>query len=288
MYAEQTAVLAAKARAKVVTEPRRGYGHACVAGTAVSQHTHRSGKSKVSGTLRNNWLRIRVGLVEVLHTWGRNLAYHPHVHFLVPAGAWDGQVWRYGRSRRFFLPVRALSSLFRAKFRDALQKHDCFQQLPPSVWSQDWVVHSQPVGRGLRALRYLAPYIFQVAISNSRLVAFRMMRFLFAIGRLALVSGVCVRCHLLSLYAASCSMCCPRALLKCVTMAFSALVNAVCCVKLWLGLRHQSLMHPHHQRHPRQRNKQRQYIHPPSCPHCGQPLHLTQRLMPLKRRRQPH
>ena len=112
-----------------------------------------------------------VGMVGVLHTWGRNLSFHPHVHFLVPAGAWDGQVWRYSRHCRFLLPVRALSILFRAKFRDGLKQSGCFQEVPPSVWTQDWVVHCQPVGRGLRALRYLAPYIFRVAISNHRLVA---------------------------------------------------------------------------------------------------------------------
>ena len=53
-----------------------------------------------------------IGMIGVLHTWGLNLAYHPHVHYLVPAGAWDGQVWRYGRSRRFLLPVKVLSILF--------------------------------------------------------------------------------------------------------------------------------------------------------------------------------
>ncbi|MCP5096765.1 MAG: hypothetical protein GY943_14525 [Chloroflexi bacterium] len=67
--------------------------------------------------------------------------------------------------------VHALSQLFRAKFRDALQQTDLFDALPASVWSQDWVVHCQPVGRGIKALRYLAPYIFRVAISNKRLVA---------------------------------------------------------------------------------------------------------------------
>lgn len=117
------------------------------------------------------WLGGAIGMVGVLHTWGRNLSYHPHVHYLVPAGVWDGQVWRYGRSCRFLLPVKALSILFRAKFRDALKKHDCFQEVPAAVWSQDWVVHCRPVGRGRRALRYLAPYIFRVAISNRRLVA---------------------------------------------------------------------------------------------------------------------
>ncbi|MCP5012062.1 MAG: transposase, partial [Aestuariibacter sp.] len=116
------------------------------------------------------WLGGNIGMMGVLHTWGRNLSYHPHVHYLVPAGAWDGLVWRYGRSHRFFLPVHALSKLFRAKFRDALQQTDLFDALPASVWSQDWVVHSQPVGRGIKALRYLAPYIFRVAISNKRLL----------------------------------------------------------------------------------------------------------------------
>jgi hypothetical protein len=112
-----------------------------------------------------------IGMVGVLHTWGRNLAYHPHVHYLVPAGAWDGLVWRYRHQRRFFLPVKVLSLLFRAKFRDALQQAGCFDQVPPVVWRKDWVVHCQPVGRGIRALTYLAAYIFRVVLSNSRLVS---------------------------------------------------------------------------------------------------------------------
>ena len=117
------------------------------------------------------WLGGQIGMVGVLHTWGRNLSFHPHVHYLVPAGCWDGQLWRYGRSSRFFLPVHALSRLFRAKFRDALKRSDCFDQVPAEVWRKDWVVHCQPVGRGKRALTYLAAYVFRVALSNHRLVS---------------------------------------------------------------------------------------------------------------------
>ncbi len=112
-----------------------------------------------------------IGMMGILHTWGRDLSYHPHVHYLVPAGVWDGSGWRYGRYQRFLLPVRALSILFRAKFRDALKQHDCFNQLPPTVWQKEWVVHCQPVGRGKRALKYLAAYVFRVALSNQRLVS---------------------------------------------------------------------------------------------------------------------
>ena len=73
-------------------------------------------------------------------------------------------------SKEFLVPVKPLSILFRAKFRDALKKTDLFAQVPHETWSQDWVVHCQPVGNGMAALKYLAPYIFRVAISNNRIL----------------------------------------------------------------------------------------------------------------------
>lgn len=114
----------------------------------------------------------QIGMIGVLHTWGRNLTYHPHVHFLVPGGGLDADYQWRATSHNFFLPVKALSKLFRAKFRDALQKTPLFTAVPTSVWHCDWVVHSQPVGLGQHALKYLAPYIFRVALSNRRIVKF--------------------------------------------------------------------------------------------------------------------
>ena len=121
----------------------------------------------------------QIGLVGVLHIlrqaqdrlWTRDLRYHPHVHYLVPAGAvaGDGQTWLTAR-KKFFLPVRALSRLFRRYFQRALQKTDAYARVPARVWQQDWVVHCKPVGTGQTALKYLAPYIFRVALSNRRLV----------------------------------------------------------------------------------------------------------------------
>lgn len=112
-----------------------------------------------------------LGLVGVLHTWARDLSYHPHVHYLAPAGglADDGQTWRPSR-KKFLVPVKALAKLFRAKFRDALRKTNGFADIPAAVWEQDWVVHCKPVGDGRTALKYLAPYIFRVALSNRRIV----------------------------------------------------------------------------------------------------------------------
>jgi hypothetical protein len=114
----------------------------------------------------------QLGMVGVLHTWGRNLSYHPHVHYLVPGGglAADGS-WHPSRAN-FLLPVKALSRIFRAKFRDGLRHGapDCFADIPAKVWKEEWVVHSKPVGNGLGAVKYLAPYVFRVAISNHRIL----------------------------------------------------------------------------------------------------------------------
>jgi hypothetical protein len=111
----------------------------------------------------------RLGMVGVLHTWTRQLLYHPHVHYIVTGGGLtDDGHWRSSRPD-FLVPVKALSRIFRAKFRDELKKTALFAQVEPRVWRKDWVVHSAPVGSGERAFQYLAPYIFRVALSNNRL-----------------------------------------------------------------------------------------------------------------------
>ena len=111
----------------------------------------------------------QIGMIGVLHTWGRTLSYHPHVHYLVPAGGLAAEGWRPA-AKKFLLPVKALSKIFRARFRDGLRKDESFADVPARVWRQKWVVHCKPVGDGESALKYLAPYIFRVAISNQRIL----------------------------------------------------------------------------------------------------------------------
>jgi len=113
----------------------------------------------------------QLGMMGVLHTWGRTLVYHPHVHYLIPAGglASDRKTWMPAR-KNFLLPVKALSRLFRGKFRQALEREGIYDLVPTEIWTKDWVVHCKPVGSGEGALKYLAPYIFRVAISNNRIL----------------------------------------------------------------------------------------------------------------------
>jgi hypothetical protein len=113
------------------------------------------------------------GFLGVLHTWGRQLQYHPHIHYLVPGGAVSTQDGRWHAcSPGFYLPVHALSSIFRAKFRDAVDAAGLVGEVPASVWEVDWNVNCQAVGNGQATLKYLARYVFKVAISNQRIVGF--------------------------------------------------------------------------------------------------------------------
>ena len=111
------------------------------------------------------------GFTGVLHTWGRQLQYHPHLHFIVPGGGLsrDRTSWRPSRAN-FFVPVKALSPIYRAIFREERRHAGLLEQIAPQVWTIPWNVHSQANHHGHSALTYLAPYVFKVAISNHRLV----------------------------------------------------------------------------------------------------------------------
>src|SRR5262249_26101563 len=70
----------------------------------------------------------------------------------------------------FYLPVKALSKIFKAKFRDQMKQAPLFDQISSEVWYIDWNVDSQAVPCSEACLKYLAPYVFKVAISNSRIL----------------------------------------------------------------------------------------------------------------------
>jgi hypothetical protein len=137
-------------------------------------------------------LGAEIGFLGVLHTWGQNLQHHPHVHYVVPAGglATDASRW-IACSERFFLPVAALSRVFRGKFtaalRELFERHELefhgslenlaqprhFRSFLRSLFRENWVVYAKPpFGGPEHVLHYLARYTHRVAISNHRLVAF--------------------------------------------------------------------------------------------------------------------
>lgn len=110
------------------------------------------------------------GFFGVLHTWGRQLQYHPHIHYLVPGGAvsGDGKTW-HPTSEGFLLPNLALSALFRKKFKELMEKAGLLHKVCPDIWYDGFNVDVQPAGTGQECIKYLTPYIFKVAISQSRI-----------------------------------------------------------------------------------------------------------------------
>ena len=136
-------------------------------------------------------LGAELGFFTILHTWGQNLLYHPHLHCVVPGGgpSPDGQRWIACRPG-FFLPVRVLSRLFRRLFLEALReaftegKLRFFGELAPlkdaapferylaPLHEAEWVVYAKPpFGGPQQVLAYLGRYTHRVAISNQRLLA---------------------------------------------------------------------------------------------------------------------
>lgn len=113
------------------------------------------------------------GFFGVLHTWGRVLNFHPHIHFVVPGGGVDkaSGLWRSSRAD-FFAPGQALAKVFRGILRDRFAEHGLTEHCDPSAWQRKWTVDCQAVGHNpAGALKYLAPYTFKTAITDSRIVS---------------------------------------------------------------------------------------------------------------------
>ena len=112
----------------------------------------------------------------VLHTWGNNLQYHPHVHMLVSAGGIsnDGENWKTPRNNKFLIPCKALSTLVRIKFGALLKRSDpeLYFSLPSKIWYSGWNSFLKHYGTGSESiLAYLGRYVFRIAIANARIIS---------------------------------------------------------------------------------------------------------------------
>jgi hypothetical protein len=118
-------------------------------------------------------LGAELGFVGVLHSWGRQLQLHPHVHYIVPGGGLRGDSWIAARQSDWLLPVAKLAAVFRRRIDAALRERapDLHAAVCDSVWRERWVVHCQPAGSGGSVVRYLARYVKRTAISDGRIVS---------------------------------------------------------------------------------------------------------------------
>lgn len=121
------------------------------------------------------YLGAEIGLTSILHTWGQNLMFHPHVHMIVPGGGLTPDSKWVNSRKKFFIPVKVMAKKFRGKFlhyfkqrKDASQ----YQNLISSLYQKNWYVYcKRPFKTTNSVLAYLGRYTHRVAISNHRIMS---------------------------------------------------------------------------------------------------------------------
>ena len=132
-----------------------------------------------------------LGLTAVLHTWKRDLHFHPHLHCIVTGGALgaapDGRPKWIDAGQDYLFPVKVLSKLFRGKFvagleqshargelvlPEALQAPGAFSALLAQLRRTRWVTYcKRPFAGPEQVFKYLGRYTHRVGLSNKRLLA---------------------------------------------------------------------------------------------------------------------
>lgn len=115
------------------------------------------------------YLGATPGITAVLHTWGQNLAFHPHLHCIVTGGGLTKtNTWKSSR-KKFFIPVKVLSRKLRGKFLYYLKQAGL--KFDSTLYSKEWIVYcKKPFGNAEKVVSYLGRYTHRVAISNNRIL----------------------------------------------------------------------------------------------------------------------
>ena len=131
----------------------------------------------------------RIGFICVLHTWGSKLNYHPHLHVIVLGGGLDRQNHWKDRGKKFFLPVKVMSAVFKKHYLaelkelrerglllftgkcELLRNEYAFKELLNKLYGMDWIAYSKKTFAGAQEVfKYLGKYTHRIAISNRRII----------------------------------------------------------------------------------------------------------------------
>lgn len=138
-------------------------------------------------TRDRKYLGATPGIIQVLHTWGQELNYHPHIHCIVSAGGLTPDHRLRTSSDKFFIPVRVMRNVFKGKFLFYLKKlYDSDELIFPGaigylsnpgdwhylldlLYSIDWCPYIKETFNGFgNAIEYLGRYTHRIAITNTR------------------------------------------------------------------------------------------------------------------------
>ena len=131
------------------------------------------------------YLGAEIGFFSILHTWGQNLMYHPHVHLVVTGGGLTKINKWVEKEEDFFIPVKVMSRVFRGKFLYYMRKEKLefynkmkdlenpgiYNELIQKMYNKEWIVYcKEPFKNAESVIQYLGRYTHRVAISNERIV----------------------------------------------------------------------------------------------------------------------
>lgn len=109
------------------------------------------------------------GFFGVLQTWTRDLNYHPHIHYVVAGGGLNADLTGWNSAAaNFYVPDLPLMILFRAKLRDEFKTRGLYDKVNPAAWTRPWIIDCEAVGDARGTLKYLAAYVFRVAVTEHR------------------------------------------------------------------------------------------------------------------------
>ena len=141
-------------------------------------------------TADSKYLGAKVGYICILHTWGSEMNFHPHIHtILLGGGLTTENKWK-DNGQDFFLPIRVISKVFRGKYLEELKllweqeklqfygssekyrNYYIFQELLDTCYAMEWVPYCKKTFNGAQSvINYLGKYTHRIAISNYRIIS---------------------------------------------------------------------------------------------------------------------
>lgn len=132
------------------------------------------------------WLGAVPSISAVLHTWGQQLSFHPHLHCIVSGGGVDKQLnWvnlKKDTHQGYLFPYAVMEPMFKKHFlrnlnrmlldgEIAIENIQQWKLLKPKLYQKQWIVYAKPpMGSVSQVVEYLSRYAHKVAISNHRIL----------------------------------------------------------------------------------------------------------------------
>ena len=129
-----------------------------------------------------------IGYICILHTWGSEMNFHPHIHSIVLGGGLDSKNHWKDNGEDFFIPVKVISKVFRGKYLAELKQlwsdgklefhgtaepfknHYVFKELLDFCYAKEWIPYCKKPFKGAESvIKYLGKYTHRIAISNYRI-----------------------------------------------------------------------------------------------------------------------